>query len=733
MTSRLANKLNKICNNKFISKYAFHLGQLSDPVLYHSDFKKNLKCFSVINRQARNFSSEAEVFSLKQTKEIGKYLDEFHLNMSKPLDKENLERTWDLYCQILSCQQLSRIDTNHILRFVKELLKRDAEKKELLNRCHRVLRDFHTEGVIFNLDFYKSLIEFCSDNNFLTELISLTDDIKISGIKLDTSSYNLLLRTFGDEKRKKMFFRFYNEMREENVLPDMNTLYDMARINLSLSRIFETEALILELRPLVTCNSSLMEKTVCLLIRSFIGIKEYSSAEKWYNELSNMPEVTFSTRGYNTGIQLYRKIDSTPHRMLATYEKLAASGNKPNVHTFVPLLSGLVEMNTSQLVFDFLEPIKIYQLDEKTAIKNIVVRAYAISGHMDKALELFKSMRCASNIENSSIDVITYSEIIKGFCSLDDLEAARFWFREMGRDRVRPDTWIYNTLIHHHMRLQQVQHGIKYFNELLLLPEGAPNASTYSSVMVGLLQSNQIEEAMNAYYHMKGRSITPALSNYTQLMQALGKIGKMDLAIKLFEDMQQAGVQPNSFTFSAMLQGFALQQNLDAINDLYMLIKMDTTRDPDGVLWNSLMNAYNLAGDFSSAVQIWDSLWYTEYPLDSCAASIILDCCSHHDQPDHFHAIWKNLQSSRFQLEDNNYSSYVEGLARMGEVKKAIDFVTRDMKNLGLSPSEKTISTLLNFLRKYEKSSEQRHVLAVYLKDSFPEFAPLISRLVSNF
>jgi len=82
-----------------------------------------------------------------------------------------------------------------------------------------------------------------------------------------------------------------------------------------------------------------------------------------------------------------------------------------------------------------------------------------------------------------------------------------------------------------------------------------PNTITYSTVVKGYCQENNIEKAFELFREMKqSPSFRPDEITYNTLLDGCARHGMWEQGIGLVEDMQKVGVNPSNFTLSVLVK-----------------------------------------------------------------------------------------------------------------------------------------------------------------------------------
>jgi pentatricopeptide repeat protein len=90
-----------------------------------------------------------------------------------------------------------------------------------------------------------------------------------------------------------------------------------------------------------------------------------------------------------------------------------------------------------------------------------------------------------------------------------------------------------------------------------------------------------------------------------------------------------------------------------------------------------------------------------------------LDSCGFNRQLFRLNQIWNDLKKKNFNLNQNNYASYIEALARNQKFNEAKNVLMFEMIDDGILPNSnsKIIRTLLNFLHDHSKNRDQYEII----------------------
>ncbi|GAA5860412.1 hypothetical protein JCM8547_000296 [Rhodosporidiobolus lusitaniae] len=194
----------------------------------------------------------------------------------------------------------------------------------------------------------------------------------------------------------------------------------------------------------------------------------------------------------------------------------------------------------------------------------------------------------------------------------DDAHVALSLFEESQRLGVRPNVYLFNTLISKLSRARRSKEALEYF-ELMKLHGLVPSSITYGAIINACCKTGDDVSAEYLFKEMVSRpDFKPRAPPYNTLMQHYCST-KPDRARALhyYDEMIKAKVQPTAHTYKLLLDvyGAIAPSNLEAMQKVFERIVNDRRVSVSGAHWAAMINAYGVvAKDVDRALAIFDSI-----------------------------------------------------------------------------------------------------------------------------
>ncbi|GES73087.1 pentatricopeptide repeat-containing protein At5g61990, mitochondrial-like [Rhizophagus clarus] len=588
-------------------------------------------------------------------------------------------------------------------------------------------------------------------------IYSLFNDMKKQGYKPDTSTYNRLIymnSLKGDTKESR---RIYEMMFEDKI---KCTLYTFNSLILSYQWSLDIESALKVLEEMKLYGIKPDTVTLNSLIDIYVKLGDINQAERIYEEMKSNSTARmgnsldkcdvivdkFTLDCLLSGYLYYGHLNKAKN----LFKDIKDSGIELDIHLYTKLLKiYCYEPGNSQKILNLFSQIKQHQQQEG----NMKYFVNTLLDYLIKEKEFSNAVRVYEELMDIGFihDVVTLTSIIPAYYHTGNVDIAFKLFNEkmnsflcsqkifslfsnLGKKHSKKflkqfassSSKLHNSLITYFLTQDDITNALEMYSHLL--QQGYfLNILNITILCKKLILQDKINEALQIYYQSKDHNIILDQRGYTILIDSFSKMTYMSESQRIFADMKEKGIKPNSYTYSSLIRGLGKIYDIQGVKTIHQLIRMDLNLDEfDIVIYNSLMDAYNRCGYGYDVLQLWDSLVIfskeSDLLVNNATVSIVLDSCGFNKQLFRLNQIWYDLKKRNFNLNQNNYASYIEALARNQKFNEAKKVLMFEMIDDGILPNSKMIRTLLSFLHDHSKNREQYEIIN-WVRTNFPFLA----------
>jgi pentatricopeptide repeat protein len=168
----------------------------------------------------------------------------------------------------------------------------------------------------------------------------------------------------------------------------------------------------------------------------------------------------------------------------------------------------------------------------------------------------------------------------------------------MEKKNVPPDNMVTSTLIYWLCKNGMVREARNLFDEL---ERGfKPSLLTYNSLISGLCENEELQEAGRVWDDMVERGYEPNAMTYEALIKGLCKTGKPNEGATVFEEMVSRGCKPSSLLFQVLVDSLSEPRHEDTIRKILETAALYGRYFLDGDSWEIFVRKVVNATDTSN-------------------------------------------------------------------------------------------------------------------------------------
>ena len=180
-------------------------------------------------------------------------------------------------------------------------------------------------------------------------------------------------------------------------------------------------------------------------------------------------------------------------------------------------------------------------------------------------------------------------------------------------------------------------------------------------------RSNTVARAWDAYCILREVLSETDTDIRTRLMNEFFARRRSDMACHVFGHMRQQAIserRPNISVYVACFEGIAKAADLQSLEMVHNMLKLDSEIEPDTKLYNVLMLAYTACGEPDRSLGFWDDIIHSREGPTYNSIQIALRACEAQPFGDRQACeIWARLKRFEIEVTKEIYAAYIGALA----------------------------------------------------------------------
>lgn len=252
---------------------------------------------------------------------------------------------------------------------------------------------------------------------------------------------------------------------------------------------------------------------------------------------------------------------------LQVFDEMRAKGIEVNQISVNTLIQGLLR-EQNDTIFRLLDRIVKGQISGDIWWYNTVMRALIKRKQFSEVPTVLNAMKT----HGVKPDVVTYATIIDGLFkgrTKPSEEKLQALLQEMRESGIEPNVQCYTTIIdgfatRNEEAAQRMLQEMKDNNV-------APNVFTYTALINGLMKQVKPQLAQHYFDEMQSRRVSTDAAVWNRLIDGYGMLRQIDHMMQKYEQMKfmaDKGVLPNKYTYSNILNALAKEDRADLAEEV---------------------------------------------------------------------------------------------------------------------------------------------------------------------
>ncbi|KAG7597994.1 Pentatricopeptide repeat [Arabidopsis suecica] len=494
-----------------------------------------------------------------------------------------------------------------------------------------------SSGLEFDPVLVPKLVTFYSAFNLLDEAQTIIENSDI----LHPLPWNVLIDSYVRNKRFEESVSVYKRMMSKGIRPDEFTYPSVlkacgALLDFASGRVVHGSVEVSSHRcSLYVCNA---------LISMYKRFGKVDIARKLFDRMSERDAVS-----WNAVINCYTSEDKLGEAF-KLFDRMRLSGVEATVVTwntfaggclqagnYVGALNCVVGMRNCNVRLDSVAMInglkacshigalqwgKVFHClvirsccHEIDNVRNTLITMYSRCSDLRHAFMVFQQ------IEANSLS--TWNSIISGYAHNERSEETSFLLKEMLLSGFHPNYITLASILPLCARVANLQHGKEFHCYILRRQSYKDYLILWNSLVDMYAKSGEIIAAKRVFDSMSKRDKV----TYTSLIDGYGRLGKGEVSLAWFKDMNRSGIKPDHVTLVAVLSACSHSNLVPEGHRLFTKMETVFGIHPRLEHYSCMVDLYCRVGDLAEARKIFRKIPYE--PSSAMCATILKACLIH--------------------------------------------------------------------------------------------------------
>lgn len=243
-----------------------------------------------------------------------------------------------------------------------------------------------------------------------------------------------------------------------------------------------------------------------------------------------------------------------------------------------------------------------------------MVSGYAMQAMAEEAMQLFESMRC----ENEGGNEFVFTGVLSGLTIPELVDTGKQVHSLAVKNGLLSITSVGNALVTMYAKCGSLDDAMKTFYS-----SGNKNSITWSAMITGYAQSGDSDKALKLFHNMHLSGIVPSEFTLVGVINACSDLGALIEGKQFHSYALRSGYESHMYVLTAIVDMYAKCGSIDDARKGF-----DYLRQPDIVLWTSIITGYAQNGDSEGALNLYCKMQMEGIIPNALTMASVLKACS---------------------------------------------------------------------------------------------------------
>jgi pentatricopeptide repeat protein len=239
---------------------------------------------------------------------------------------------------------------------------------------------------------------------------------------------------------------------------------------------------------------------------------------------------------------------------------------------------------------------------------------YVKDGQPEKAVQLFQQMQR----EGMSPDNFTFVQVINACAGLGALEDGRNFHEQIIQSGYESDVFVHNGLVGMYVKCGSIEDAGRVFNKM-----PSQDVVTWTTMISGHVKCGQGQKALELFQQMQHAGVQPDSVTFVGVLNACASVVALEQGRCVHQQILQSGLESDVFVGSSLVDMYA---KCGSIEDAWSVFNKMPYRDV--VTWNAMVLGHVKCGQGQKALELFQQMQQEGVQPNSVTFVGVLNACA---------------------------------------------------------------------------------------------------------
>jgi pentatricopeptide repeat protein len=447
---------------------------------------------------------------------------------------------------------------------------------------------------------YNTLLKAFLKAGQIQKARALLSEMSAGGVTPNKVTYNEMLNALVNIKDRRGMWQLISDMAAKGMYPNSVTCSIILK---SLSATSDPSSVARAMELIDTMHDEMDEVLFSSVIEACVRVGKLdllSAKLQQYAARGGFEGLTAPT--YGSMIKAYGKARDV-EKVWELWTMMRQRNVKPTSITLGCMVDALVKNDQPDSAFDLVQEVKqdpVCRDTLNTVIYSTILKGFTLAKQPERVDQVYHEMRDLGIACNT----ISFNTMIDANCRTGRMERAEQLFADL-ESTGSPDVVTYSTMVKGYCMSGDIDQGFKVLRKMLASGRCAPDEILFNSLLDGCARQHRVDEALALVEDMHKHHVQP--SNYTLsiLVKLLGRSRRLQQAFTMVEDTcKRFDFQANIHVYTCLLQACIQNRQLSRALVLHDSMITQAGVQPDSKTYSVLARGCLTSGSTDSLAAI---------------------------------------------------------------------------------------------------------------------------------